>query len=311
MGTELTVHNEFAPLIQVVLDAVDSRHTRRAYGRALADFLTWYTAIPPFDKDGNPKTLNKATVQRYAAGLRDGGMAAGNVNLRLSAIRKLANEAADNGALDQVLARGIAAVKGVRQEGRRAGNWLTLDQAQKLLNTPDIRTLKGLRDRAILAVLVGCGLRRQEAAGLSVDHVQQRDGRWVIVDLVGKRNKTRSVPMAPWTKAAIDEWTAAAGIAAGRLFRAIHKGGYVNGETMTDQAIADVVRQYAGACGFGVAAHDLRRTYAKLADKGGSPLIQISLNLGHESLQTTQKYLGLELNIKDAPCDHLGLWLER
>lgn len=66
-------------------------------------------------------------------------------------------------------------------------------------------------DRALLAVLIGCGLRRAEAASLSFEHVEQRDGRWVLVDLNGKRDKIRSVPMPNWTKAAIDAWSSASG----------------------------------------------------------------------------------------------------
>lgn len=70
--------------------------------------------------------------------------------------------------------------------GVRAGNWLSVQQAQKLLNAPDVTTRKGLRDRAMLAVLLGCGLRRSEVAALTLKHIQQRDNRWCIVDLVGK-----------------------------------------------------------------------------------------------------------------------------
>ncbi|MBA3632740.1 MAG: site-specific integrase [Acidobacteria bacterium] len=57
----------------------------------------------------------------------------------------------------------------------------------------------------------------------------------------------------------------------------------------------------------GIAPHDLRRTFAKLAHKGGSPIDQIQLSLGHDSIQTTEKYLGVEQDLTDAPCDHLGL----
>jgi len=216
-------------------------------------------------------------------------------------------EAADNGLLDPHLAAGIGRVQGVRNGGRRAGNWLTKEQAQDVLNAPDVSTLKGLRDRAILAVLLGCGLRRSEVAALTVEHVQQREARWCIVDLLGKRNKVRTVPMPSWCKTAIDAWTQAAGITEGRLFRAIGKGGAVNGDSMTAQAIADVVKEYAPR---GTAAHDLRRTWAKLAYAGGARLDQISLALGHESLETTAVYLGLDLDLSDAACDHLGLKLE-
>jgi site-specific recombinase XerC len=158
-------------------------------------------------------------VQRYAAQLRESGLSAATVNQRLSAIRKLAAEASDNGALDAQIANGIRAVKGIRQEGTRTGNWLAKQEAQQLLNAPDVTTLKGQRDRAILALLLGCGLRRAEAANLTFDHIQQRDGRWVLVDLLGKRNKLRSVPMLAWTKVAIDEYAANAELKEAVVFR--------------------------------------------------------------------------------------------
>src|SRR5919107_4122861 len=158
-----------ARAIEMVLDGLPSEHSRRAYERALSDFFMWHKGV------GRPQ-LNKAVVQRYAAELRDAGMAPSSVNQRLSAIRKLAAEAADNGALDPQVASGIRAVRGARREGRRTGNWLTREEAQSWLGAPDRQTIRGRRDRALLVVLIGCGLRRSEAAGLSFDHVQQRDG---------------------------------------------------------------------------------------------------------------------------------------
>ena len=292
-----------ARAIEMVLDGLPSEHSRRAYERALFDFFHWHRGV------GRPQ-LNKAVVQRYAAELREAGMSASSVNQRLSAIRKLAAEASDNGLLDAQLAGGIRAVKGARQEGRRTGNWLTREEAQSWLGAPDKRTLRGRRDRALLAVLIGCGLRRSEAAGLSFGHVQQRDGRWVLVDLIGKRDKVRSVPMPNWAKAAIDEWSAASGITDGPVFRAVNKGDRVVGGGITPQAIYNIIVGYAGELQKrGVAPHDLRRTFAKLAHKGGSAIDQIQLSLGHESIQTTEEYLGVEQDLTDAPCDHLGLRL--
>jgi site-specific recombinase XerD len=289
--------------IQTVLDSLDSPHSKRAYARHLREFIGWH-------QSRGQTALSKATVQRYAAELRDAGLSAATINQRLSAIRKLATEAADNGALDPQRANGIRAVKGIRQEGTRTGNWLAKQQAQQLLNAPNTGKLKGLRDRAILALLLGCGLRRAEAANLAFEHVQQRDGRWVLVDLLGKRNKVRSVPMPNWTKKAIDEYAEAAGLTEGILFRSINKGGRIAGERMTEQAIYNVVLHYADRLNAGkIAPHDLRRTFAKLAHKGGSGLDQIQLSLGHSSIQTTERYLGTEQDLTDAPCDHLGLRL--
>src|SRR5690349_16694244 len=101
--------------IQAVVDSLDSPHSRRAYERHLREFIAWYQS-----KDQT--ALNKATVQRYAAELREAGLSAATINQRLSAIRKLAVEASDNGALDSQIANGIKSIKGIRQEGIRTGN---------------------------------------------------------------------------------------------------------------------------------------------------------------------------------------------
>jgi site-specific recombinase XerD len=292
-----------AKIIRMVLDTLGSDHSQRAYRRALADFMTWY-------KETGQTKLSKATVQRYTRELQAQGLGAASINQRLSAIRGLGREAADNGAITDAMSNGIARVRGVRQEGQRSGNWLTKEQAQDLLNAPDVASLKGLRDQAILAVLIGTGLRRAEAAGLTFEHIQQREGRWVIVDLVGKGEKVRTVPIPSWAKVALDRWVEAAGINAGRVFSPINKGGRIVGEGMTAQAVRDVAVSYARALGLTVAAHDLRRTFAKLAHKGGAALEQIQLSLGHASLKTTERYLGIRQDLTDAPCDHLGLRLE-
>src|SRR5215210_6238315 len=120
-------------VIQMVLDGLPSENSRRAYERALVDFFHWHKGI------GRPQ-LNKAVVQRYTAELRDAGLAPSSVNQRLSAIRKLALEASDNGALDPQVASGIRAVRGARREGRRTGNWLTREEAQSWLGAADRRT---------------------------------------------------------------------------------------------------------------------------------------------------------------------------
>jgi integrase len=219
----------------------------------------------------------------------------------------MAGEAADNGMLAPELAAAIGRVKGAKRHGTRTGNWLTQAQAEQMLALPDRASNKGKRDRALLCLLIGCGLRREELSLLSVDHIQQRDARWVLVDLVGKGSRIRTVPMPAWTKLAIDEWTAAAGITAGRLLRAVNKGGRVASESMTAQSIFEVVEQYGQRIGLKIAPHDLRRSFAKLAHKGHAPLEQIQISLGHASIQTTERYLGIQQDLSDAPCDHLGL----
>jgi site-specific recombinase XerD len=293
-------------ILRLVLDGLDSAHTRRAYERALRDFMTWLDRQPPALRQ-----LNKATVQRYKSHLRDDlKLSASSISQRLSAIRKLAMEASDNELLDATQAAAIKNVKGVRQEGKRTGNWLSVEQVQKLLNAPDCTTAKGKRDRAALCVLIGGGLRRQEAAALRWEHVQERDGRPVLVDLTGKRNKKRSVPLPSWALVALNDWRGVvpADDKGSCVFLAVNRYGQPVGDGLTPQAIRNIVKEYAGVLGLkDIAPHDLRRTYAKLSYAGGAKLDQIQISLGHQDIKTTQIYLGINQDFKDAPCDHINI----
>jgi site-specific recombinase XerD len=193
----------------LVLDSVSSPITRRVYNLGLDEFIAWFML------EARPAGFTKATVTAWRVALEARGLGPVSINVRITAVRKLAVEAADNGLLAPELASGIARIKGVRSHGIRVGNWLSLQQAQRLLNTPDVRTKKGLRDRAMFATLLGCGLRRSELAALTMKHVQMWDSRWCIVDLIGKHGRVRTVPMPTWSKNAIDAWTTEAGVTEG------------------------------------------------------------------------------------------------
>jgi site-specific recombinase XerD len=293
-------HDGWKIITSLVLDGISSRHTRRAYSQALDEFLIWF-----HDEPG--REFNKATVQTYRTELETKGLAPSSINVRLSAIRRLALEAADNGLMAPELAAGIARAKGAKRSGVRLGHWLTAEQADKLLALPDLTTLKGIRDSAVLAVLVGAGLRRSELAALNVDHVQNRETRWLIADLVGKHGRIRSVPIPPWAHTAIARWETAASITDGAVFRRVNRHGHVTPGRISAQAVFEIVKSYAARLEFEVGRHDLRRSLARLAHLGQSPLEQIQLSLGHASVVTTEIYLGVKQNLHDAPCDHLGL----
>ena len=170
-------------ITSLVLDHISSRHTRRAYSQALDEFLIWF-------RDDPGRQFSKATVQKYRTELETKSMAPSSINVRLSAIRRLALEAADNGLMDPALASGIARAKGVRRSGVRLGHWLTAEQAERLLTLPNLETIKGVRDAAVLALLVGAGLRRVELAGLDCTHIQDREGRWLIADLISNKGES-------------------------------------------------------------------------------------------------------------------------
>jgi integrase len=173
---------------------------------------------------------------------------------------------------------------------------------------PDTTTLKGLRDRAIIAVLLGCALRRSEVAALTMAHVQQRDGRWCIVDLYGKHGRVRTVPMPVWVKVAIDAWTAPAGVVDGYVFRPVNRGDQVQGDVLSEKVVWQMLRPYATAAGVpGIAPHDARRSCAKFCRAAGADLEQIQLLLGHASVQTTERYLGTKQDLIHAPNDGIKL----
>jgi integrase len=192
-------------------------------------------------------------------------LAPGTINLRLGAVGRLAYEAADCGLLSADLAAGIRRVKGVKKLGIRLGNSLTPEQAKSLWQAPDARRLRGKRDRALLAILVACGLRRHEIAELTVDHLQQREGHWAIIDLVGKGRHMRTIPVLDWVYGALNEWMAASGIHSGKLFRKVSSAGKPWGEGVTEKLVWHIVKEFSNRIGNDrLAPHDLRRTCARL-----------------------------------------------
>ena len=88
--------------------------------------------------------------------------------------------------------------------GVRLGNWLTPEQGRRLLEHSTPSTPRDLRDHAMVAMLIGCGLRRAELLALTLESVQQREEHWVIVDLVGKAGHVRTVPIPDWVKDSVD-----------------------------------------------------------------------------------------------------------
>ena len=157
-------------MIDLVLNGVTSVHSRRSYRTGLTAFFTWIRV------SGSEPTFTKSLVQHYRSSLLADQLSSSTVNLRLSPIRKLAREMADNGMLDPAIAAAIGRVPGVEKRGNRVGNWLMKEQANSLLNAPDPKTLTGLRDRAILTLLLGCGLRRAELLRINLEDLQQREG---------------------------------------------------------------------------------------------------------------------------------------
>lgn len=284
-----------------VLNSLGSPESQRGYQHAIDEFIGWYCSEPRL-------SFNKSVVTRYRIHLETRQLAPGTINVRLAAVRRLAYEAADCGLLSPELAAGIHRVKGAKKLGVRLGNWLTAEEARTLWQLPNSETLKGKRDRAILASLLGGGLRRLELAELTFDHLQRREDRWAIIDLVGKAGHVRTVPVPDWVKRTLDIWLTAAGVTSGRIFRCVCRAGTAWSNGMTEKVVWHVVKDYAAQLGAPkLAPHDLRRSCARLCHEAGGELEQIQFLLGHVSVQTTEKYLGCKQRLRGAVNDRIGI----
>src|SRR5712664_1201688 len=145
-----------------------------------------------------------------------------------------------------------------------------------------------------------------------MEDFQVREEHWVIADLVSKGKHIRTVPVPVWAKRAVDEWTTAAGIGGGAIFRRVSRLGKIWGDRITPKAIWHIVKAAAKrACIKDLAPHDLRRTCARLCHLAGGELEQIQFLLGHASVQTTERYLGCKQKLSQAVNDNLGLEFTR
>jgi len=296
-------------LIDEALEAAATDHTRRSYGRALASLASWL--------DG--RELSYAVTMAFRAHLVKRKASPQNINQHLSAVRFFLREMAQRGRIEPDAAKAIGAVENLRVRGRKLGNWLSIAQAQSLLDAPDVAASPiAIRDRAVFALLIGAGLRRSEAVSLEMRQFERRqleDGhsRWVLVGIKGKHGRTRNIPVADWIKGAVDAWADRARIASGPVLREAfwsekNQRLTISETALTPQALLGIVKRHAERLGFGsVRPHDLRRTFARLAHEGGAPLKQLQLALGHSKQETTEAYVNATQDLQISPSDVLGV----
>jgi site-specific recombinase XerD len=269
-------------LVELVVNSVPSRISQRVYRMGVEQFFDWWGA------SAAGEGFSRSLMQRYLISLEARALAPNTINLRLTAVRKLAEEAAAQELLlEAEVISEMRSVKNAKVSDTRAGHWLTRAQAEKLLSLPDPTTLKGKRDHALLALIVGAGLGREELVTLSREQIQQRDGRWCLVDLVGKGGRVRTVAIPDWTQQAVAAWLEAMPIKEGPVLGKVNKGGRFVGMGMSAPSIYAVVVKYAALLGVAFRPHDLRRTYRKLAHEDGARIEQIQCSYEHASLTST------------------------
>jgi site-specific recombinase XerD len=282
-------------------NGVGSAHSQRAYETAIEEFIAW-------SLHNGKIRINASQLRAYQTHLaartphhnkdkgNDTPLAPSTVNVKMAAVRSLVHSASAAGWIteadeEQILKRLHARAVTGRREGQR----MPLADVQRCLRLPDRTTIQGKRDYAILGILFACGLRRAELCNLKVETIGPLNGGWALIDLVGKRQKVRSIPLELPIKQGIDEWLAAAKLKGGVIFRAIRKNGKVWGSGLDESAIWEIVRHYAALVGHpNFAPHDARRTCARIYYDAKAPLKQIQFLLGHDKLDTTARYVNDE-----------------
>jgi integrase len=269
--------------------------SRRVYHQRIKAWLAWSGGTT------GATALDRESVKAWLRGLEVAQSSPQVRNQALAALKKLAIEAGELGWIEHDAAVRIGAIKAKRISGVRTGLWLDKAQCIQLLLAPSGTTTIGRRDRAVLALLLGCGLRRSEACGCTIQQIEYRAGHMLLVNLVGKGGRIRSIAVPQWAQKTIEAWHKAAGIIDGYLLRSVDRGGTING-SLSAAAVRDIVKRYGTTIGVPrLRPHDLRRTYAKLSRLGGAPLETIQHSLGHASLKTTEIYTrtGEEANAGD------------
>lgn len=279
-------------LVEMALATCVSPHTRRAYG----------TSIRAFVNSGQP--LNREGVALYIQRMREEGKEPSTLGAALSGIRKLAQEAQVRGLITHDQFAQIEGISAGRVQRSRTGQWLTVAQVKRFLSLPDRSTYWGKRDAVILSILLGTGIRRAELARLSWEQYAEREGRPCLIDIKGKGNKLRSVPVPMWAVPDIEAWKEASlqPPPAPRAHMqkmwdtqyAKYRSGKIAGG-IQENRIWSLVQSYGEQMGVKLAPHDLRRTLAQLLRKAGAPLEQIQFTLGHADVATTVIYLGASM----------------
>ena len=293
---------EFGPLVEMVVASVAAPSTKERYGRKLRLFFEWWRGA------GGRAAFSRQLVHTYMEQLRGAGAPGYDIGHSLTAIKKLAREAAYAGFVDAVTLDSILHVPAPPVFGTHLGQWLTAEEVQQLMALPNQATLVGKRDVVIFGLMLYCGLRREEVLRISFAHIKIIDGRPAIVNLTGKGNKVRSIPMPAWLFKAIQAWVDAAGLTDGRLIRQLrgHNPTAPTGPSISKQCLWELVKRYARKLGKpDLSPHDMRRTFGRLARKAGIELDQIQQSYGHANLITTQRYIGGTLDFQNAACDAL------
>lgn len=292
-----------AHITRLIHNAPLAETTKRKYTAAITKYLDTGASLADAD-----------ALTEHAQSLTESGRAFLKAAIRLWG-EEVTNQAKagatpENVAAVQATVYRIEALNGIikvkQSKGSKAHTWLTQSEVKRLLGTCNLATVQGKRDRLILGLLTGAGLRRDELTGLTFDDViiQPVLGQVrTVLNVRGKGAKDRIVPINDRLAGALAEWRGM--LEGGLVARSVSKGGAI-GESISAVGIFHIVRAAGEAIDKpDLAPHDLRRTYAQLGFEAGVPITQISTLLGHANVATTQRYLNLDLDLETTVSDFI------
>lgn len=280
---------------------IENLNTRRAYASDVYEFLRYVGIEDPTEL----RTVNRAHVIAWRRQLAQRHPKPATVRRKLSALSELFDFLTDRHAVDSNPVDGVKRPGEGANEGKTPA--LSDAQAKRLLEAPSDSTLKGRRDRAILAVLLYHALRRAELCSLRVRDYELRRGIPSLA-IHGKGSRIRYLPVHPSAATLIEEYLESAGHRAesdGPLFRPVRNPGGTLVRPLTGSAVyANIVKHYAIAAGIPPATirpHCLRATAATNALEHGADIAKVRDWLGHRTVSTTQLYDKRNTRPEDSP----------
>lgn len=273
--------------------------TRRSYENALKDFMAFTGIIRPEEF----REVTRAHIIAWRDELADRDLSGMTIRHRLAALSSLFEYLCEKNTVTHNPVKGVKRPAVESYEGKTPA--LGDHQARKLLEAPGRDSLKGKRDRAILATLLYHALRRDELCRLKVKDFKQERRGVPHIKISGKGGKTRYVPLHPAAGGLIHDYLEAAGHELednGALFRSTSNNRAQGSQkAITPDAVYKMVREYSEKLGFKIGAHALRATAATNALDHQADIAKVQEWLGHANIATTRIYDHRKTRPEDSP----------